>query len=272
MLGSHKLFVAWRRQVFVRNPHPDLNALFAGMRGRGGIYLIGCADEIVYVGQSVNLTERPLDSLGRIYHRVPDVSLPWWLALAPCPREEWNERESTAIRTYAPRFNTSIPSIPSSQGRMPEIVGYAAVFQNQATTGGAFAKENLHHQIARAAADPSPPWRQGKQRPKTGPRGPRPVPMTFDPPVPLQGEELGEARRRFGVPAQAPLTYPVNLCDDGSVVTRDGEVIGTWGADQYECCTFTPYGQDTPLFKAPLVGLLCMSIREWHETTTGEKL
>ena len=69
MLNNHKQFVAWRRQVFVRNPHRDLNALYAGLAGRSGIYLIGCADEIVYVGQSWDLTERPIDSLGRVDKR-----------------------------------------------------------------------------------------------------------------------------------------------------------------------------------------------------------
>ena len=68
------------------------------------------------------------------------------------------------------------------------------------------------------------------------------------------------------------MVYPINLCDDGSVVTRDGELIGTWGLDQYEFASFVPDGEDICLFEAPLVGLLCMSIREWYESKTGEKL
>jgi hypothetical protein len=83
MLNNHKQFVAWRRQVFVRNPHRDLNTLYAGLKQRSGVYLIGCAEEVVYIGQSWDLTERPIDSLGRCYHRVPDTTLPWSLALAP---------------------------------------------------------------------------------------------------------------------------------------------------------------------------------------------
>lgn len=256
----------------MRNPHRDLNILYAGLKGRSGIYLIGCADEIVYVGQSSDLTERPIDSLGRYYHRIPDVSLPWSLALAPCSRDEMHERESTAIRAFAPKFNTSIPSIPASEGRMPEIVGYAAVFQDQLSAGGAFKEENLRRQMERAAADPSPPWRQGKQRKKTGKRDPKPERPSFDPPVQLTGEELREAWQRYGVPANGPLVYPINLCDDGSVVTRDGEFIGTWALDQYDAPSFAPLGETTPLFKAPLVGLLCMSIRDWYEEKTGEKL
>jgi hypothetical protein len=65
MLNNHKQFLAWRRQVFVRNPHRDLNALYTGLKQRTGVYLIGCAEEIVYIGQSWDLTERPIDSLGR---------------------------------------------------------------------------------------------------------------------------------------------------------------------------------------------------------------
>lgn len=67
MLNNHKQFLAWRRQVFVRNPHRDLNALYTGLKQRSGVYLIGCAEEIVYIGQSWDLTERPIDSLGRFY-------------------------------------------------------------------------------------------------------------------------------------------------------------------------------------------------------------
>ena len=272
MLNNHKQFLAWRRQVFVRNPHRDLNALYTGLKQRSGVYLIGCAEEIVYIGQSWDLTERPIDSLGRFYHRVSDVSLPWSLALAPCPPDEMHERESTAIRSFAPKFNTSIPSIPASEGRMPEIIGYAAVFQDQISSGGAFDEGNLRRQMGSAAENPSPPWRQGKQRRKTGKREPKPELPPLDPPTQLTGDSLREAWQRYGVPSDGALIYPINLCDDGSVVTRDGEVIGTWSMDQYEAPSFTPDDAIIPLFEAPLVGLLCMRIREWHESKTGEKL
>jgi hypothetical protein len=32
MLNNHKQFLAWRRQVFVRNPHRDLNVLYTGLK------------------------------------------------------------------------------------------------------------------------------------------------------------------------------------------------------------------------------------------------
>ena len=204
MLNNRKQFLAWRRQVFVRNPHNDLNRLYAGIFGASGIYLIGCANEVVYVGQSWDLTERPIDSLGRYYHRVPDVSLPWSLALAPCRPEEMHERESTAIRAFAPKFNTSIPSVPQSEGRMPDIIGYASVFQDQFSSGGAFDPVNLHQQMERAKADPVPPWRQGKQRKKTGKREPKPELPAMAPSVQLTGNcvsacKIDPVRRGIGV-------------------------------------------------------------------------
>jgi hypothetical protein len=81
--------------------------------------------------QTWRLYERPIESLGNIYHRVADISLPWSIAFAPCPPQKLDEWESTAIRTYAPRF-TSLPSLAKSQGEMPLVIGVAAVFQDQA--------------------------------------------------------------------------------------------------------------------------------------------
>jgi hypothetical protein len=267
---NRKLTLAWRRQVFVRNPHQNLGALFARVRGSTGIYLIGCAEEIVYVGQSWDLTERPIDSLGRYYHRVPDVTLPWCLALAPCHSLEMNERESTAIRAFAPKFNTSIPSMRQSKGRLPELAGYAAIFQNQSNLGSPFDPINMQCQMERAAANNSPPWRQGKQRKKTGKREVKPDFTPLSPPVWLIGDELKVAWQRIGVPLQTPLKFPINLCDDGTVVTRDGEFIGDWTVDQYDFVSFTPDGLTVASVEAPTAGLLCMQIRSWYENATGE--
>lgn len=55
-------------------------------------------------------------------------------------------------------------------------------------------------------------------------------------------------------------------------MTRDGEYIGTWAMDQYDMPSFTPDGEAAPVFEAVLVGLLCMSIRNWYEEKTGERL
>ncbi|MGR3533987.1 MAG: hypothetical protein ACU0GE_16680 [Pseudooceanicola nanhaiensis] len=209
--------------------------------------------------------------MGRFYHRISDVSLPWFLGLAPCPPEEMDERESTAIRAFAPRFNTSIPSVAASKGRMPEIVGFASVFQDQLSTGGAFEERNLRRQMERAATNPAPPWWQGKQRKKTGTRPPKPELPPLEPSRPLTGEALRAAWRDYGVPSDGDPVYPVNLCDDGSVVTREGEVLGTWSMDQYAMFSFLPDGEDASL-EAPLVGLLCIYVRDWYEGRTGEAL
>lgn len=258
-------FAMWRRQVFRRHPHEDLRELYLSLKRQTGIYLIGCEDKIVYIGQSWKLCERPIESLGKLFREADDPTLRWSLGLAPCPHEEMNERESTAIRAYAPKFNTSIPSIPASLGRMPEIVGYASVFADQYDDGGAFNPQNMQTQMKLAAIDPSPPWRQGKQRKKTGPREKRTSPTEFAPIKMLVGEALHQARRDYGVPFDGDMIYPINLCDDGYVVTNDGECIGVWLMDNYAMPYFVPLGETEPTIEAMLIGHLCAKIRNWHE-------
>lgn len=163
MLKHSQLFQLWKRQVFLRNQNGELEELFYNYKGMSGIYLIGCSKEIVYVGQSYHITIRSIESLGNIYHRISDTTLPWSIAYAPCPTEEMNERESTAIRSYAPQFNTSIPNIAKSQGRMPEVIGIASVFQDQEPKNCAtFTPENLLQQMEIAAKNPNPPWKTKK--------------------------------------------------------------------------------------------------------------
>jgi hypothetical protein len=42
------------------------------------------------------------------------------------------------------------------------------------------------------------------------------------------------------------LLYPINFLDDGSVVTRDGEYLGTWTTDESDAIyEFTPDGLDS---------------------------
>lgn len=258
-------FAMWRRQVFRRHPHEELRALYLALKGQTGIYLIGCEDKIVYIGQSWKLYERPIESLGARFREANDPTLRWSLALAPCPHEEMHERESTAIRAYAPKYNTSIPSIPASQGRLPEIVGFAPVFADQIDDGGAFNPQNLQRQMEAAKADPSPPWRKGKQRRKTGPREKPSAPTEFAPVEMLVGEALQKARIDYGVPSDGDMIYPINLCDDGYVVTSDGECIGTWSMDNYAMPYFTPMGEAQPTIEAMLIGHLCAEIRNWHE-------
>ncbi len=63
------------------------------------------------------------------------------------------------------------------------------------------------------------------------------------------------------------MLYPINLLDDGTVVTRDGEYLGTWGADESDAIyEFTPDGSSEVLFANVFRGELCDTIRKWHET------
>jgi hypothetical protein len=63
------------------------------------------------------------------------------------------------------------------------------------------------------------------------------------------------------------LLYPINFLDDGSVVTRDGEYLGTWTTDESDAIyEFTPDGAIEPLFDDVFKGALCRTIREWHDS------
>lgn len=256
--------------MFLRDRHEDVDALLS-IRAWTGVYLIGCANEIVYVGQTSSFDERPIQSLGNIYHRVDDTSLPWSLAFAPCPFDEMNERESSAIRAYAPRFNTSIPNSLKSQGRLPDILASGAVFKDQSAPCGAFTPESLQRQIERAQTNPNPPWARKRTRKKSAPRTPCLPPSASAVPVEWTKEDSDRVVAAHGVSLEGPFRYPINLCDDGSVVTRDGEYLGTWTMDVHEHPSFTPDGASEPLLYHIVVGLLCMSIREWHETTNADE-
>lgn len=56
----------------------------------------------------------------------------------------------------------------------------------------------------------------------------------------------------------------VNLHDDGSVVTTDGEYLGTWERDENDHPMFTPDGASEPLFHHPFVYRLREMISEWY--------
>jgi hypothetical protein len=269
MMLSHRLLNAlWYRQVFLRDPHEELDELLSRPLGSSGIYLIGCAKEIVYVGQTLRLKERPIESLGRYYHRVPDTSLPWSIAIAQNFSADLNERESTAIRSYAPKFNTSIPSVSKSQGRMPEVIGVAAVFQDQDRPCGTFDPENLKRQIENARTNPNPPWKRKRTRKKTAtpqPRRKKGVTICEA----LLEEDLDSFKRSFAVPRCGPLPFKINLCEGGDVVTRDGEIVGVWKLDENAQVSFLPNDASEPLFTDMPLGRLCEQIREWYEANCG---
>ena len=165
----------WGRQFWgERTRHQDIDDMCKGLSSGGftmpGIYFIGCGDNIVYIGQSIGMggiAHRSLESLARIYPQIEDKTLPWSIGLAPVDDEEvypFNELESTAIRKFAPIFNTSIPSKLNSKGKEPNITYIARVFADQDKNCTAFELENLEKQAREAENNPSPPWQQGNKR------------------------------------------------------------------------------------------------------------
>ena len=61
--------------------------------------------------------------MARFYHKIDDITLPWSIGLAPLDKnDDSNELESSAIRKFAPIFNTSIPSKLKSKGKEPKII------------------------------------------------------------------------------------------------------------------------------------------------------
>ena len=165
----------WGRYVWgERTRHQDIDDMCKGLSSGGfsvtGIYFIGCGDRIIYIGQSMGMggiAHRSIESLARFYHQIDDITLPWSIGLAPVDDEEvypFNELESTAIRKYAPIFNTSIPSKLKSKGKEPKITHIARVFADQDKNCTAFELENLEKQAREAENNPSPPWHQGNKR------------------------------------------------------------------------------------------------------------
>lgn len=51
----------------------------------------------------------------------------------------------------------------------------------------------------------------------------------------------------------------------GDVITKDGEVIGTWTADAEDHCSFTPLGEAEAIIWNPFLGLFCREVAEWHK-------
>ena len=159
-----------------RTRHQDIDDMCKGLSSGGfsvtGIYFIGCGDRIIYIGQSMGMggiADRSIESLARFYHQIDDITLPWSIGLSPVIDESvivWNssglnELESTAIRKFAPIFNTSIPSKLQSKGKEPKIIHIARVFADQDKNCTAFELENLEKQAREAENNPSPPWHQG---------------------------------------------------------------------------------------------------------------
>ena len=172
----------WKRKYYLekRTRHQDMDDICGGLSSGGftmpGIYLIGCEDRIVYIGQSIGMggiAHRSIESLARIYPQVEDKNLPWSIGFFPVEKDKsivvWNsgllnELESTAIMKYAPIFNTSIPSKLKTKGQEPKIMHIAQVFADEDNYCTAFESENLKKQAIEAKNNPSPPWLGNKRR------------------------------------------------------------------------------------------------------------
>ena len=163
--------ILWKRYFWgSRRRHPDIDEIFRGStKGgfvlRNGIYFIGCGYRIIYIGASYDIPQRSIVSLARFYHKIDDITLPWSIGLAPLDKnDDSNELESSAIRKFAPIFNTSIPSKLKSKGKEPKIIHIARVFADQDKNCSAFNVVNLNKQAEEAEKNPTPPWKQGHKR------------------------------------------------------------------------------------------------------------
>ncbi|SDA39530.1 hypothetical protein [Sinorhizobium sp. NFACC03] len=69
----------------------------------------------------------------------------------------------------------------------------------------------------------------------------------------------------------AKLRYRINLLDDGSVVTGDGEYLGTWDTDETDALyRFSPDGAASPLLIHPFRKFLCEAIDTWNSQNALE--
>jgi hypothetical protein len=180
ILGFWKKYIGEGKKM-----HSELFDVFSNKRLAGeGIYFIGCADRIVYIGQSINLKTRAIESLGQKYQIVNDESLPWAIGFTPLKDYQsldinrsnyWeetyglmNELESTAVRKFAPKFNTYLHSHKRSEGKEPDIKYVAQVFANNSNCT-AFDSINVRQQKEEALKNECPPWKNVKKRRKRNP-------------------------------------------------------------------------------------------------------
>ena len=269
----------WRRQVFLRKPHDKLlinlfdNPRSGGLNFSSGLYFIASGNEILYIGQTNDFSRRLIESLGRVYHQIPDISLPWSVAFAKADGNA-NELESAAIYKYAPVFNTSIPRKTDCNAEQPSIVGISPVFadqQQKITT--AFTQSVLEKQSSKALLNPNPPWVMGKSKRKSSEQvraeeiAKNKLDGIFVEKQFVWNDEIkNEAISEIGVSLKLPLKFKINLIDDGSVITEDGEFIGMWEPDEDGFVYFMPDGQNEIRLCNPFVGLLCKKIEDWYES------
>ncbi|MEP4804774.1 MAG: hypothetical protein ABJZ69_10215 [Hyphomicrobiales bacterium] len=147
---------------------------------------------------------------------------------------------------------------------MPNISDVVPIFCDQDKPCGAFDAENMKRQMEFAASNSTPPWAKKRKRRKAS----KPMLEKLDvstEPMQWTKEESTFLWRTYGVPLQKPLRFAINLCHDGTVVTKDGEFLGRWEMDENIQPMFFPDGDEEPLFSRPLIGFLCDDIKNWHE-------
>lgn len=71
------------------------------------------------------------------------------------------------------------------------------------------------------------------------------------------------------------LPYDINLVgwgetDSGDVVTKDGEYLGRWEADENDHAAFFPDGEPEKKIFNPFLGLLISDIRQWKLKRDGK--
>lgn len=52
----------------------------------------------------------------------------------------------------------------------------------------------------------------------------------------------------------------------GSVIAGDGEIIGTWSADENDFYSFMPNGEEEPVIGNYFLAGFCSDVADWHET------
>lgn len=68
------------------------------------------------------------------------------------------------------------------------------------------------------------------------------------------------------------LRFNINLLPDMTVVTRDGEIIGTWDTDWTDAFyQFTPNGAAEPILMDPYRWKLCEQIEAWLADQDSKK-
>src|SRR3989337_479885 len=62
--------------------------------------------------------------------------------------------------------------------------------------------------------------------------------------------------------------WKISLIEDGSVVTQDGEYLGTWQSDENDHPSFTPDGASEALLFSVFVWSLCDKIEKWRQSSS----